>query len=187
MDATTASLLGTAIGALTGLAGGFLAGRQQSKLEHQKWLQTQDDEYKKEVRLAVAELTKKLATGAHTISWYTSKAKIGPSIVTENDLLAFDNAMYALYPDIVSSRIVVAALNKEIHTKMTSLVKKLYSLDGQAIKAVVTFRNSQQDGIKELANCYDEAIRFENELIEQVTEIIGLDKREIHLKRLDKK
>lgn len=34
MDAATAGLIGTGIGALTGLAGGWLNGRRQSKIEH---------------------------------------------------------------------------------------------------------------------------------------------------------
>jgi len=182
MDATIASLIGTAIGALAGLAGGFFTARQQSKLEEQKRLRAKEDEYEKEVRLAVADLTKKLAAGTQAISWFTSKAKSEPARFTENDLLAYDNTMLSLYPDVVSSRIVVAALNKEIHAKMTPIVDKLYFLDSLVVKAAVIFRNSQQEGIKELANCCDLISQFESELIERVTEIISLEKMTIREK-----
>lgn len=184
MDATIASLIGTAIGALVGLAGGFLTSRQQTRLEYLKWVRTKEDEYEKEVRLAVAKLTKKLAAGTQAISWFTSKAQIEPAKLTENDLLAYDNTIQALYLDIVSSRIVVAALNKEIHAKMTPLVDELYSLDIRVAKAAALFRNSQQqEGIKELANCSDITSQFEDELIERVTEIIGSDKTIVKSRR----
>ncbi len=184
MDPTIASLVGTAIGALVGLAGGFLTSRQQSKLEYLKWVRTKEDEYEKEVRLAVAELTKKLAAGTQAISWFTSKAQIEPANLSEHDLLAYDKTIQTLYLDIVSARIVVAALNKEIHAQMTPLAGKLYSLDIRIANAEALFRSSQkQEAINELAICADIASQFEDELIERVTEIIGLDKAAIKSRR----
>jgi len=175
MDATMASLIGTAIGALSGLAGGYLAGRRQSQLEYEKWRREREDNLEKDIRSAVAELTKKLAAGIQAIGWLTWKAENYPTKITEDDLANYDNDMKTLFPDIVGSRIAVAALNRETHTKMTPLVNELYSLDAQVAKATMTFKDSQEGGCKALADCYGKSRQFNDEFLEKVTEIVGLD------------
>ena len=175
MDATLASLIGTAIGAVSGLAGGYLAGRQQSHLEHEKWRRTREDNLEKDIRSAVAELTRKLAAGIHAIGWLTWKAENYPKKITEDDLENYDKDMKSLFPDIVGSRIAVAALSREMHTKMTPLVNALYNLDAQVAKAAMAFKDTQDEGSKALADCYGKSRQFVDEFLEKVTEIVGLD------------
>src|SRR5262245_38210832 len=115
MDATTASLIGASIGALTGLAGGWLSGVRQSKIEHQKWVRANRDTIEKDARLALADLTKKLAAGVHAMCWLSWKAKFEPDKLSERDLSAYDTSMQSLFPDIVGSRVILAALSKETH------------------------------------------------------------------------
>ena len=179
MDATIASLIGAAIGALSGLGGGYLTGRRQTQLEREKWLRSRKDEYEKTLRLAVAELTRKLAVGTHTIAWCTWKAKHAPTELTEEDLSIYNKEMKALFPDIVGSRVVVVALDKEVHTKMTPLILKLYSLDEQVAQAAMLFKDARSDCVAALAHYYEVDIELDKELLTKVTEIMGLDDAKI--------
>lgn len=175
MDGATASLIGAAIGAISGLGGGYLAGRRQMQLEREKWLRSRKDEHEKALRLAVAELTRKLAAGTHAIAWLTWKAKNAPTELTEQDLSVYNKEMKTLFPDIVGSRVVVVALDKEVHTKMTPLILKLYSLDEQVARAAMLFEDARSDCITALAHYYDVDLDLDKELLTKVTEIMGLD------------
>ena len=177
MDTTTASLIGVAIGALSGLGGGYLTGRRQNQIEREKWLRSRKDEQEKTLRLAIAELTKKLAIGTHTIAWLTWKAKYTPKQLMKDDLANYNREMRTLFPDIVASRAVVVALDKTAHNKMSPLIIKLYSLDGQVAQAAILFEIARQDCIAALAHYYEVDLELDEELLSTVSEVIGLDKR----------
>jgi hypothetical protein len=179
MDATAASLIGTAIGAISGLGGGYLAGRRQTQLEREKWVRSRNDEHEKTLRLALAELTRKLAAGTHAIAWLTWKAKYASTELTEGDLSVYNKDMKALFPDIVGSRIVVVALDKEIHTKITPLILNLYSLDAQVARAGMLFKGARSDCIKAIAQYYEAVLEFDKELLTKVTETMGLDEAKV--------
>lgn len=179
MDATIASLIGAAIGAISGLTGGYLTGRRQSQLERERWIRSRKDEHQKNLRLAVAELTRKLAVGTHEVAWVTWKAKHAPTELTEEDLSAYNKGMKTLFPDIVGSRVVVDALDKATHTRMTPLVLKLYGLDEQVALAAMLFKDTKKDGIAALADCYDTCLEIDEEILTKVTEIMRLDEVEI--------
>jgi len=175
MDATTASLIGASIGALAGLGGGWLNGWRQSKIEHQKWVRARYDAIEKDARLALADLTKKLAAGVHAICWLSWKAKYESEKLSERDLSAYDTSMQTLFPDIVGSRVILAALSKETHDLMSPLVLKLYAFDVRVAEGAASFRKSPADGIKALAACHDDCLQFDLVLLEEVTRI-GLPK-----------
>jgi len=88
------SLIIALIGAISGILGGFLAGKQQGRqqleLEHRKWLLVREDDLAKEARLAVADLTRKIASGIHEIVWLAWKAKYFPRQLTQKDILKYD-------------------------------------------------------------------------------------------------
>jgi hypothetical protein len=171
MDATTASLIGASIGALAGLGGGWLNGWRQSKIEHQKWVRARYDTIEKDARLALADLTKKLAAGVHAICWLTWKAKYEPEKLSEADLSAYDTSMQTLFPDIVGSRVILAALSKETHDLVSPLVLQLYAFDVRVAEGAALFRRSPADGIKVLATCHDDCLQFDRVLLDEVTRI----------------
>lgn len=174
MDATTASLIGAAIGAVSGLGGGYLTGRRQAKIEREKWRRGRRDEEAKTLRLAVAELTRKLAIGTHTIAWLTWKAKNTPTQLTKEDLSVYSREMKALFPDIVGSRAVVVALNEEAHSKMSPLIIKLYALDAHVALAAASFDDARKDCIAALARYYEEDLELDQELLTKVSETVGV-------------
>lgn len=175
MDAAVASLIGAAIGALSGLGGGYLTGRRQSELERDKWLRARKDEHDKNIRLAVAELTKKLAAGTQEISWLTWKAKHTPDALTATDIANYNNKMAVLFPDIVSARVIVDAIDKSIHARLTPLINKLYSLDENIALAAKDFDSSRKGSVSALAGYYELWLSLDKEILTTVTEIMKLD------------
>lgn len=171
MDAVTAGLIGTGIGALTGIAGGWLNGWRQSKIEHEKWIRSKQDTIEKDTRLALADLIKKLAAGIHAIAWLTWKAENEPDNLSENDLSAYDSTLQSLFPDIVGSRVVLAALSRETHEQVSPLVNQLYVFDVRIGKAAALYRNSMPEGIKALAACHHDCLQFDKVLLDEVTKI----------------
>ena len=171
MDSTTASLIGAGLGALAGLAGGWLNGWRQSKLEYEKWTRARQDTIEKETRLALADLTKKIAAGINAIAWVTWKAKNEPERFSENDLTTYDTTMKTLFPDIVGSRVTLAALSKEVHDQVSPLLTKLYRLDVQTTNAAAVYRKTALEGTEALAECLSEVSKFDESLLNEVTRI----------------
>jgi len=171
MDAATASLIGAGLGALAGLAGGWLNGWRQSKIEQERWRRSRLDTVERDARLALAELTKKLAVGVHAIAWLTWKAKYEPDKLSENDLSAYDTTMQSLFPDIVGSRIALAALTKETHNLISPLIEQLYDFDVRIAKAAALYRESASAGVRALVEYHDKCLQFDRLLLDEVIKI----------------
>ena len=171
MDATTSSLIGAGIGALAGLAGGWLNGWRQSKIEHEKWRRSRYDTVERDARLALADLTKKLAMGIHAIAWITWKAKHETDKLSESGLSAYDTTMKTLFPDIVGSRVSLAALNRVSHDLVSPLIEQLYAFDVRIAKAAALYRNSALEGCRALAECHDDCLQFDKVFLDEVTKI----------------
>lgn len=171
MDPTTASLIGAGIGALAGLAGGWLNSWRHSKLEYEKWTRSRRDAIEKDTRLALADLAKKIAAGIHAMAWLAWKAKIEPSRLSQDDLTTYDTTMNTLFPDIVGSRVALAALSKEIHDQISPLIQQLYDLDVKIAKTSSLYRDSVSEGTQALANFLSETSKFDEVFLKEVTRI----------------
>jgi hypothetical protein len=182
----TVAIIGALVGAFTGILVALLTNWQQSRLEYQKWLRTREDELQrwmqaredevvKDLRLAIAELTKILAIGAHTMGWLTWNAKYDSANLTEEDMVDYNKRMQVLLPEIVGARILVAALDKDIHAQMGPIIERLYELDEELASRSALFKSSPQEGIKALAECKDIQAQLVTDLLERATELIGLE------------
>lgn len=125
MDPVIASLMGTAIGGLFGIAGAILTGRRQARIEQEKWLQARKDDIEKETRLAVAELTRNIAVAIQAMLWFTAKAGNIPQRISQVDISEYDKAIQQLLPDILSSLMVVSALDTGVSDKMAPLLYRI--------------------------------------------------------------
>lgn len=171
MDPTTAGLIGTGIGALVGLGGGWLNGWRQSKLEYEKWTRSRQDSIERDARLAFADLTKKIAAVIHAMAWLTWKAVNEPRRFSKNDLITYDSAIKVLFPDIVGSRVTLAALSGAIHDQISPLIQELYALDVKIAEAGVLYRDSVSEGIKMLVKCHSESSTFDGLFLKEVIRI----------------
>lgn len=175
MDPVIASLLGTVVGGLFGIAGGILTGRRQARLEREKWLQARKDDIEKETSLAVAELTRKMATAIQAMLWFTSKAENAPNRVSQEDILEYDKAIQGLLPDILASVMIVSALDTEVSDRLRPLMYKIYTVDGHIAEASRRFETAHESSVAALATLkWSEAYPLFTELDERVSGITGL-------------
>ena len=169
------SIIGTLVGAIAAFGGVLFAGGRQASLERDKWERSKRDEWDRETRLAVAELTRNLAAGVHAIAWCTWTAKYEPDEMRNEHFGKYDKEIKGLFPAIVGARVVLAILNRELHEKMTPLIKKLYTLDKELAQASVLFRKVRSEGIEKLAICYGNSNEFDKEILQTVSNIISLE------------
>src|SRR3954447_26956481 len=94
------------LGIGSALVTGYLAGRNQARLDYQK-----------EARLAVAQLAKSIGVAVHTISWFTWKAKHRGSLLAKKDAEDYDNAMKEIFPDLTGSLATLAAFSPAAYTR----------------------------------------------------------------------
>ena len=132
------------------------------------------DEAARNLRQAVAEMTKRIAAGIHSMCWLCWVAKYSPEECDEVRLESYDREMHLILSDLVGTRVVVAALDDSIHTSLSPLAGKLYELDVTIGKAKALYANSREKGIKALAELHDETLRFDKELLKAVTTLPSL-------------
>ncbi len=149
------------IGALTAILAVYIADIIKARLE-----------YKREIRLSVAKLTKLLGAATHSAAWLTWKARFRPSQMTAADIEEYDKEMHALFPELTGALVVLAALNKSVYDKMRPLVLDLYKLDNGISETATKVLGNDADGIKELDGRYDQANEAEGELPEKAANIM---------------
>ena len=74
MTAAVAALLGASIAGIAGFLGSYLTARRAAQLERERWERAHSDRLHDETRVAVAELTRTLASISHSIMWATYRA-----------------------------------------------------------------------------------------------------------------
>jgi hypothetical protein len=132
------------------------------------------DEAARNVRVAVAEVAKGLAAGSHAICWLCWMAKYSPKEMTSEQLRSYEKEINTILSELVGSRVILAALDEKIHSSLSPLVKKLYSLDVQVGEATVLYASSPEEGLKALAKLHRVSLEFDDELLEAVTNLVSI-------------
>lgn len=154
----TASLLGL----FSAVVVGYFAGKRQVKLE-----------YRKETRLAVAELTKHIAAAALSMSWLTWKAKFQSQHFTLEDVEQYDAKIHQVYLELTGAYAVVAALNRAAYQKISKIVDEVYELDGNIATATTAFRDKLEDATEKIAAYSKDAGALETSINGRVAEIMS--------------
>lgn len=130
------------------------------------------DEQARNVRLAVAELAKKIAEGIHSICWLCWVAKFSPKELVEENLRSYDKEMHIILSELVGSRVILAALDEDIHTVLSPVADRLYELDVRVANAKALYNTSKIDGIVALGVLHKESVQFDDELLRAVTNLV---------------
>lgn len=136
------ALLGIASALLTG----FLAGRRQAQAE-----------YRREARLACADLAKSMAVAVHTMAWFTWKAKYRAALLEPEDVREYDRTMQAVFPGLVGWLAVVAAFSQRAYLRARDEVDKVYNLDHQVAAAATGILTKKQDAAAAVGALLEEA------------------------------
>jgi hypothetical protein len=87
---------------------------QNRKIEEFKSQLATETEARRNIRLAVAEVAKRVAA-AHSIAWTTWQARYSPNDFAGKNLDKYDEEIHLLLSDIVGARVVLAALSPTVH------------------------------------------------------------------------
>jgi hypothetical protein len=172
MTSQTATLLGAILAGSVAIVLALFNSWRQSALEYKKWRLARQDAQNTQLRNAVAELVKKIAIGNHAIGWLTWTASFEPESFNESNLLAYDKKISDLFPEIVSSRIVLAALSGELHNRLSPLVAELYQIDVQVAEAGTLFKKRDRKGLAKLAEIYSTVREFDEKLLRESTGLL---------------
>ena len=154
------------LGLVSGLVGGYLSGRRQTKLDREK-----------EARLAVAELARHLGAANHAMGWLTWKAANRPSHFQAEDLHNYDKEIHALFPAVTGAMAVVAAMSGRYYSLLKPLTKKTFAMDVELANAGTRYLDSPGDGLKDLSALLHPVVTFNSELNSRVTEIMDTGRR----------
>jgi hypothetical protein len=96
------------LGFIRAFVGGRLSSRAQSQQDYKKWVRARQDDARRDIRLAVADV-EKLAAFAHSMMWVTYKIR---DREIEQDIMDTHNKEgHELISSIVRSQIRLAALD----------------------------------------------------------------------------
>lgn len=94
--------------------------------------------------------------------------------MTSDQLQGYEKEMNTLLSELVGSRVILAALDENIHSTLSPLVEKLYALDVQVGEAKALYVSSPNQGLEALAKLHSASLKFDDELLETVTNLVSL-------------
>ena len=176
MDAALAGLLGTSVGAATGLIGGVLTASHQRKAEMQRWKQARADELWKDERGALQALTALLAKGAHEVTFVSWSASNKPVDLVRADARNYDIRIRELLPEIFSAQASASGLSDDAFDEIEPLIRQLLDLDGFAGQAIVGMDSNPDAALRELAACLEPARELERQIVDRVRSVLRVDR-----------
>lgn len=158
---------------------------QLKELEHQKTLLTegfksslsQQQDFVRTANAATVELTKKLATGSHLISWLSWNATQPGMSLSEHEFINYDKQMIKVLSDLVGLQASVAALDPSHFTALSSFAEQIYDRDTKLVTARDLYRTKHPEKVKQsiadLKSIYQESLEFDKALLSRVTGLLG--------------
>ena len=160
MSKETITLVAALIAAITSIGNVYFNFLSATSLERVRWEKARQDEATKNLRVALADYSRELATGAQKATWLLWIAENASSEFSEKNLTTYDDEMRVILPRFFTARVLVAAYDMATYEKMEHLSKRLYKLDNDIAIAGRTFRNSRAQGLEELGRLYRDVQQF---------------------------
>jgi hypothetical protein len=172
VDAALAGLLGTAVGAVAGLAGGVLTGWQQRRAELQRWRAARLDESRQEKLRELQLLTTVMAKAAHEITFMAWSASAKSVDLVRADAASYEDSMRSLLPEIFTAQANAFGLSHSVFEELRALVRKLLDMDGDIGSGIVQLETTPEDAQRHLAAVLERARGLEIEVVDQVWDAI---------------
>jgi hypothetical protein len=172
MDATLAGLVGTAIGAIAGIAGSALTARHQRLLERDRVRSARMDELIKAERQALLELTQLLAIGTQAIAWLAWAATAESTERLREEIGTYDARMRDLLPKLLASEVAAASLSDESFRRIDPLVRELISLDTVVGTAAAGFEENVDEATRSLAGAKQRAVDLSERSVDEVRTLL---------------
>ena len=170
MDAALAGLLGTAVGAIAGVAGGLMTGRQQRQAEVHRWRAARLDETRREKLRQLQVLTSVLAKAAHEVTFMAWSASAKRVDLVRSDAVAYEERMRSLLPEIFTAQANAFGLSRPVVEDLRTLVRSLLEMDGSMGSGIVRLEHEPDLAQQELASHLDRARELEAEIVDKMWE-----------------
>lgn len=177
MDPAVAGLIGAGLGSVLGLLGTFLS----------HWLQGQDEDRKanaalaKDLQLALADFSRKAASGIVSMEWITWIAAEDPLRLSEADFVKYNAEMRSFIPEFTATYSALATLDSEVARRMSLFMRAVFDVDMKIARCEPRFRKSAKTGTEQLASELGEANALFDQLLSLIGRAdIGLESRRLH-------
>lgn len=108
-----------------------LTAENNTAMEQRKWELTRLDEHTKSTSAAVAEFSRRIASGYQEGTWLLWKRINDPANFTKADSAKYDVAMKEILPAVLSSHVQIATLDPKLYSRFTPLVSDLGQTDAK--------------------------------------------------------
>jgi gas vesicle protein len=129
VEAAVVGLIGGIAGAMVGLLGALIAGRQQRLSEAQRWQQARADEIWKDERQSLLDLTTLIAIASQAMAWLAWSARTKSHEAVKEEAELYDSRMRELLPRIFSAQAAASGLSDTTYDTIQKLVDRLIELD----------------------------------------------------------
>jgi hypothetical protein len=167
------SILGL-LGLIIAFVSGLLTSRAQSHQESEKWVRAREDDVRRDIRLAIADVAEKLAAFAHSMMWTTYRVNRTNANLKEI-VDTYGKESHELIGRLVSSQIRLAALDMNAYQKVTPFISNAINLSEEVDRAISLFQQDSRESREAVRECNHKALAFIKELPEQMGNTIGLE------------
>lgn len=144
---------------------------QNRRIEEFKSQLATETEARRNIRLAVAEVAKRVAAAAHSIAWTTWPARYSPNDFAAKNLNKYDEEIHLLLSDIVGARVVLAALSPTVHGQLSQLIDRLYGLDVDMGEVKSLLAQDRSRGLAALSQIHEASGKLDDQLLDAVTKL----------------
>jgi hypothetical protein len=144
---------------------------QGRKIEELKSRLVLEAESRRNVRLAMAEVCKRVAAASHSICWTAWPAKYTPKDFSAAHFDKYEAEIHVLLGDIVGARVVLASLSPSVHNQIGPFIDRLYDLDVKMGEAKSAFAQDRERGLLEVAKLHTASGKLDDDLLDAVAAI----------------
>lgn len=175
-----------AIGLLLLLAGlAFNRMLEGFKSEQAKALETLKTDLARELdvgrerRAAVAEFARKMSAAYQAMEWLSWQAKHNVTGFSSKDVVAYNDDMKGLFPQLVAARVVAGSLAPDHAEALATLAGRLYSWDDELSKACVAYQKAtagsepQKNALNAIAMLHERITTDDASFVAKMVELAG--------------
>jgi hypothetical protein len=184
MDAATAGLLGTvigaAIGAGVGIASAILTNRHQRELERVRSRNELSKIMKEELIAHVAKAAQAMLSAQHSMEWMCWLGLQGPGAIDEQVASRYQQEIHATFPELLGALAVVASHDKRLYNDLARLAEQIYPIDDQIGSALVQYQDAPERVAEILAEISPNATNLYKSLPLQLAAIMESARNRIY-------
>jgi len=177
VNATSAALLGTLVGAIVAFAGGGLTNLVSVRNERARHQAGKDAADMENLRRYTADAFTELFALNHAASWITWFAEHDPRAVNQQMTASFDTETNRAFPKLLGAMAMVAALNLRVYLELRPLQEHVFSLWEQVAFALHQ-QTDPDDAIQALRDCLPAAVELDDKLPKDLGRIMEMVRSE---------